>query len=123
LVLAQESREQKVGDPIAEAAEAEACFHHAIDVARRQPAKSLELRAAIRVGWLWQRRGKRDEARKLLGEIYGWFTAGSLRGLTPRASSKRRRCWRSCQHRIRTPTNLSKRFAERNRIDRVVEFS
>jgi predicted ATPase len=56
--------------------EAEACFHQALDVARRQQAKSLELRAAASLSRLWQRQGKRDEARELLAEIYGWFTEG-----------------------------------------------
>jgi predicted ATPase len=57
-------------------AEAEACFHRALDVARRQLAKSLELRAALSLNRLWQRQGKRAEARQLLGPIYGWFTEG-----------------------------------------------
>ena len=56
--------------------EAEACFQHALDVARRQQAKSLELRAALSLGRLWQRQGKCVEARALLEEIYGWFTEG-----------------------------------------------
>jgi predicted ATPase len=45
-------------------------------VARRQQAKSLELRAAMSLSRLWQRQGKRVEARELLAEIYGWFTEG-----------------------------------------------
>jgi predicted ATPase len=57
-------------------AEAEACFHQAIDIARRQQAKSLELRAAMSLSRLWQRQDKRDEARDLLAPIYGWFTEG-----------------------------------------------
>jgi len=57
-------------------AEAEACFQRALDVARRQQAKSLELRAALSLSRLWQRQGKRDEARELLAPIYGWFTEG-----------------------------------------------
>ena len=56
--------------------EAETCFHQALDVARRQQAKSLELRAAMSLARLWQQQGKRDEARRLLAEIYGWFTEG-----------------------------------------------
>ncbi|HLB78720.1 MAG TPA: hypothetical protein VJO72_16945, partial [Candidatus Dormibacteraeota bacterium] len=56
--------------------EAEACFHQALDVARRQQAKSLELRAAMSLARLWQRQGKRDAARELLAEVYGWFTEG-----------------------------------------------
>ena len=57
-------------------AEAEACFHRALDVARHQLAKSLELRAALSRSRLWQQQGKREETRQLLAEIYGWFTEG-----------------------------------------------
>jgi predicted ATPase len=56
--------------------EAEACFHQALDVARRQQAKSLELRAAMSLSRLWQRQGKPAAAHHLLAEIYGWFTEG-----------------------------------------------
>jgi predicted ATPase len=56
--------------------EAETCFHHALDVARQQQAKSWELRAAMSLSRLWQRQGKRAEARELLTPIYGWFTEG-----------------------------------------------
>ena len=45
-------------------------------MARRQQAKSLELRAALSLARLWQRQGKRDEAHALLAPIYGWFTEG-----------------------------------------------
>ena len=51
-------------------------FHKAIDIARRQQAKSIELRAAMSLSRLWQRQGKIEEARNLLSEIYGWFTEG-----------------------------------------------
>jgi predicted ATPase len=54
--------------------EAEACFRRALDVAQRQGAKSLELRAAMSLAQLWQRQGERAEARQLLAEIYDWFT-------------------------------------------------
>jgi adenylate cyclase len=56
--------------------EAETCFQRALDVARHQQAKSLELRAAMSLARLWQRQGKRVEARALLEEIYGWVTEG-----------------------------------------------
>ncbi len=56
--------------------EAEACFHQALAIARRQQAKSLELRAAMSLSRLWQRQGKPVEARDLLALIYGWFTEG-----------------------------------------------
>jgi predicted ATPase/DNA-binding winged helix-turn-helix (wHTH) protein len=54
----------------------EACFEKAIDIARRQGARSLELRAALGLSRWWQRRGKRDEAQQLLAGIYNWFTEG-----------------------------------------------
>jgi predicted ATPase len=57
-------------------AEAEAWLRQALDVARRQEAKSLELRAAMRLSWLWQQQGKRQEAYDLLAPIYHWFTEG-----------------------------------------------
>jgi predicted ATPase len=57
-------------------AEAEACLLKAIDIARKQQAKSLELRAVRSLSRLWQRQGKRDNARALLAEVYGWFTEG-----------------------------------------------
>jgi predicted ATPase len=56
--------------------EAETCFRHALDIARRQQAKSWELRAAMSLAQLWQQQGKRDAARQLLAPIYGWFTEG-----------------------------------------------
>ena len=57
-------------------AEAETWLQRALDVARRQEAKSLELRAAMSLSRLWQQQGKRDAASQLLGEVYGWFTEG-----------------------------------------------
>jgi predicted ATPase len=57
-------------------AEAEAWVQRALDVARRQEAKSLELRAAMSLSRLWQHQGKRTEAYELLLPIYGWFTEG-----------------------------------------------
>jgi len=56
--------------------EAEACCRQALDVARRQEAKSLELRAAMSLSRLWQQHGKRAEAHELLAPVYGWFTEG-----------------------------------------------
>jgi class 3 adenylate cyclase/predicted ATPase len=57
-------------------AEAESCFRHAIDLARSQQAKSFELRTATSLVRLWQSQGRRDEARQVLGDVYGWFTEG-----------------------------------------------
>ncbi|HXG20903.1 MAG TPA: AAA family ATPase [Methylomirabilota bacterium] len=56
--------------------EAEAYFLKAIEVARRQQAKSLELRATVSLARLRQQQGKRDEARQMLAGIYNWFTEG-----------------------------------------------
>ena len=55
---------------------AEACFQKAIEIAQRQNAKSLELRAAVSLGRLWRDQGKQAEARDLLAPVYGWFTEG-----------------------------------------------
>jgi predicted ATPase len=57
-------------------AEAEACFCQALDIARQQQAKSLELRAAMSLGRLWQRQGQTEQARQLLTGVYAWFTEG-----------------------------------------------
>ncbi|HKA54473.1 MAG TPA: hypothetical protein VKJ47_12510, partial [Candidatus Binatia bacterium] len=57
-------------------AEAEAYFLKAIATARRQEAKSLELGATISLARLWQSQGKKAAARRMLAEVYGWFTEG-----------------------------------------------
>jgi predicted ATPase len=57
-------------------AEAESCFHHALDIARSQQAKSLELRAATSLARLWQQQGRRQEAYDLIAPVYNWFTEG-----------------------------------------------
>jgi predicted ATPase len=51
-------------------------LHQALTVARRQQAKSWELRAAMSLSRLWQQQGKRTEAYELLAPVYGWFTEG-----------------------------------------------
>jgi predicted ATPase len=56
--------------------EVEAWLQRALDVARRQQAKSLELRAAMSLARLWQQQGKRTEAYELLAPVYNWFTEG-----------------------------------------------
>jgi predicted ATPase len=56
--------------------QAEASFQNALTVARRQSAKSWELRAAMSLSRLWEKQGKREEARQLLAGIYAWFTEG-----------------------------------------------
>ena len=57
-------------------AEAERCFRTAIEIARRQSARSPELRATTSLARLLAKQGRRDEARSILTEIYGWFTEG-----------------------------------------------
>jgi predicted ATPase len=61
---------------VPDAAQAEECFQQALDVARRQGAKSWELRVAMSLSRLWLEQGKRDESYTLLAPIYGWFTEG-----------------------------------------------
>jgi class 3 adenylate cyclase len=60
------------GDPSA----AERSYHQAVEVAKRQSAKLLELRASISLARLWYQQDRRGEARDLLAPIYGWFTEG-----------------------------------------------
>jgi predicted ATPase len=62
--------------PVPETQAAAACFQQALTVARRQQAKSWELRAATSLARLWQQQGKRAAAYALLAPIYGWFTEG-----------------------------------------------
>jgi adenylate cyclase len=69
LLLKQNEGEMRFHD-------AETCFRQALEVARPQSAKSWELRAAMSLSHLWQKQGRGAEARKLLQEIYGWFTEG-----------------------------------------------
>jgi len=56
--------------------EAEALFGRSLEIARRQEAKTFELRAATGLARLWQRQGKRDAARALLAPLYAWFSEG-----------------------------------------------
>jgi predicted ATPase len=56
--------------------EAEHCFRTAIEVARRQAGKSLELRATVSLARLLASQGRRVDARTMLAEIYNWFTEG-----------------------------------------------
>jgi hypothetical protein len=91
LLLARESKGQKSEIPgpqpltpsIQAEADAEACFLKAIEIARKQQAKSLELRAVMSLARLRQQqsmqheaRTKLDEAHQMLSEIYHWFTEG-----------------------------------------------
>jgi len=62
--------------PLPDIPQARACLHQALEVARRQQARALELRAALSLSRLWQQQGKRDQARQLLTAVYSWFTEG-----------------------------------------------
>ncbi len=55
----------------------EACFRQACTLAHAQHAKGLELRAAMSLGRFWQRQGKREQARRVLAEVYDWFSEGA----------------------------------------------
>jgi predicted ATPase len=57
-------------------AEAEACFRRALEVARGQGARSLELRAALGLSRLWHHQGRTEEAQRILAPRYEWFTEG-----------------------------------------------
>ena len=63
---------QSLGDNLA----SEGCYQLALDVARRQSAKLLELRVAIDLARLWRGQGKVQQARELVAPVYGWFTEG-----------------------------------------------
>jgi len=62
--------------PAHEGGDAEACFQQALDIARRQQARALELRVALSLGRLWQQQGKSREAHDLLAPVYEWFSEG-----------------------------------------------
>jgi adenylate cyclase len=74
--LKGELLQQTAGGRHKAAAEAEGCFLQAIEIAHRQEARALELRAATSLARLWQRQGKSHEARNMLSTIYSWFTEG-----------------------------------------------
>jgi predicted ATPase len=59
-----------------EVTEAETCLRQAIEIARRQDGKMIELRATMSLARLLRDTGRRDEARAMLADIYGWFTEG-----------------------------------------------
>jgi predicted ATPase len=62
--------------PLPDVSQADACFQQALDVARRQQAKALELRVTLSLSRLWQQQGKREAAQQVLAPVYGWFTEG-----------------------------------------------
>ncbi len=65
-----------IQDGTSSESEVESCYQKALEVSRSLKAKSLELRAAMSLSRLKQKQGKKEEARKLLQQIYGWFTEG-----------------------------------------------
>jgi predicted ATPase len=76
LLLTQEGRRLQAIGYRENTEEAEACFLKAIEIARKQQAKSLELRATMSLARLWQQQGKKKDAHEMLADIYGWFTEG-----------------------------------------------
>jgi predicted ATPase len=62
--------------PEQDSAKAETYFERALTIARRQQAKSWELRAAMSLARLWRDQGKSQQARELLAPVYEWFTEG-----------------------------------------------
>ena len=70
------ARERGPSSPQAPSSEAEDCLLLAIKIARRQSAKSWELRAALSLSRLWQRQGKTQQAQHILESVYGWFSEG-----------------------------------------------
>jgi adenylate cyclase len=73
LLLTGAPTPHEAGDRVSRA---ELCFCQALEIARSQQSKSLELRAGSSLARLWAKNGKRVEARDLLAAIYGWFTEG-----------------------------------------------
>jgi len=76
LLLAEPPPHRSPGPVRSDNGDAEACFRRALEVARGQGARWLELRAAVCLARLWQAQGRRDQARELLAAVYGWFTEG-----------------------------------------------
>jgi predicted ATPase/DNA-binding winged helix-turn-helix (wHTH) protein len=76
LLLVQQGTADPTPPHLPLVAEAEQCLQRALTIARQQRAKTLELRAAMSLSRFWQRQGKGAEARRLLGEVYQWFTEG-----------------------------------------------
>ena len=68
--------ETALASPNSDVVKAEAHFENALAVARKQQAKSFELRAAMSMARLWRDQGKRRRAHDLLTPVYGWFTEG-----------------------------------------------
>jgi predicted ATPase len=76
LLLQVQHQQPALADDLSHWAAVEASLRQALAVARRQQAKSLELRAAMSLARFWQQQGKRAEAQALLAPVYGWFREG-----------------------------------------------
>jgi predicted ATPase len=76
LTVAGAGRSRSAVEGMQGAESPERCFLKAIEIARRQEGKSLELRATVSLARLWQQQGNKDQGRHLLADIYGWFTEG-----------------------------------------------
>ena len=76
LLLIADDGPRAMDDREAASPPAEACFQRALEIAREQQARWLELRASVSLARLWQAQSRRAEARELLSELYGWFTEG-----------------------------------------------
>jgi predicted ATPase len=76
LLLTPNDRRHTAKDAKRSRVAAEGCFRQALDIARSQQAKMLELRAAASLSRLWQHEGKQHEAQQLLAGVYAWFTEG-----------------------------------------------
>src|SRR5207253_533870 len=72
--------------------EAQKCFGGALEIARAQEAKWWELRATVSLARLLRDTDRRDEARTVLAEIYGWFTEGFDLQRAPCALHRAERC-------------------------------
>ena len=69
-------RDRRIAALVAQKLAAGRAFLKAIEIARQQQAKSWGLRAVMSLARLWQSQGKKEEAHRMLAEIYGWFTEG-----------------------------------------------
>ena len=76
LELEGAGRSRGATEGMQDAQSSERCFLTAIEIAQRQAGKSLELRATVSLARLWQQQGEQDQARRILADIYGWFTEG-----------------------------------------------
>ena len=76
LLLQAQHQHLALADDLSHRDAVEASLRQALAVARRQQAKSLELRATMGLARCWQQQGKRAEAQALLAPVYGWFTEG-----------------------------------------------